>query len=46
MKKEGYRPATTEGAVRYLKRVAKHVDLMSPEQVKAYIASASWGESH
>jgi len=46
MKKEGYRPATIEGAVRYLKRVAKHTDLMDPEQVKEYIASAPWSESH
>jgi len=46
MKKEGYRPATIEGAVRYLKRVAKHVDLTNPEQVKAYIASTKWSESH
>jgi integrase len=46
MKKEGYRPATIEGAVRYLKRVAKHADIMNPEQVKAHIASASWSESH
>ena len=46
MQKEGYRQATVEGAVRYLKRVAKHVDLLNPEQVKAYIASASWSESH
>jgi len=33
MKKEGYRPATIEGAVRYLKRVAKHNDIMNPEEV-------------
>jgi len=46
MKKEGYRPATIEGAVRYLKRVAKHTDLKEPEQIKEYIASAPWSESH
>jgi len=46
MRKEGYRPATIESAVRYLKRVARHVDVLNPEEVKAHVASASWSESH
>jgi hypothetical protein len=45
MKKGGYRPATIEGAVRYLKRVAKNADIMDPEEVKEYTASTSWSGS-
>jgi uncharacterized SAM-binding protein YcdF (DUF218 family) len=44
-KKEGYRPATIQGAVKYFKRVARHVDITNPEQVKANIASTTWGEA-
>jgi hypothetical protein len=39
LQREGYREPTIESTVRSLKAIAKHVDLLDPNQVKNYIHS-------
>jgi len=45
MQRQGYRHATYYSAVRALRRLAKHVDILNPEAVKTFLAAASWSES-
>jgi len=41
MQKQGYRPSTIRSCVRTLKAVAKRTNLLEPEAVKIYLASAN-----
>jgi integrase len=41
MRKQGYRPSTIRSCVNTLKAVAKKADLLEPEAVKSYLASAN-----
>ena len=41
MQKQGYRPSTIRSCVRTLKAVSRRADLLNPEGVKAYVASAN-----
>ncbi len=45
LKREGYRQATIESAVRSLKEIAKHSDLLNPTAVKEYLATKQVSES-
>ncbi|MGD0422996.1 MAG: hypothetical protein ABSA92_06010 [Candidatus Bathyarchaeia archaeon] len=45
MQKEGYRPATIQGAVKTLKAVARRTNLLSPDAVRAYLARADVSET-
>ena len=45
MQKEGYRPATIQGAVKTLKAVARRTNLLSPEAVRDYLARADVSET-
>jgi integrase len=44
MQREGYRNSTIQSTVRALKSVARHVNLLSPESAKAYLAQAELSE--
>ena len=39
MRKEGYRPSTIRGAVKNLKALSRHCNILNPESLKAYLAS-------
>jgi len=45
MRKQGYRESTIRPCIRALKAIAKRTNLLNPESVKAYLASAALSES-
>ena len=45
MRKQGYRESTIQPCIRALKAIAKRTNLLNPESVKAYLASAVLGEN-
>jgi integrase len=45
MQKQGYRESTIRSTVSALKSVARHSNLLNPEDVKGYLARASFSES-
>jgi hypothetical protein len=45
MGREGYRKSTIEPCIRALKAIAKKTNLLDPESVKAYLASAFLSEN-
>ena len=40
MRREGYRESTIQPCIRALKAIARRTDLLNPEAVKSYLASA------
>ena len=46
LQKEGYRPSTIRGAIKNLKAIARHCNLLNPEAVKAYLAKAGYSENN
>jgi len=46
LQKEGYRPSTIRGAVKNLKAIARHSDLLNPEAVKGYLPKAGYSENN
>jgi len=44
MRKQGYRDSTVEASVRVLKSVARRANLLNPESVKGYLATAKLSE--
>jgi integrase len=46
MQKEGYRPSTIRGAVKNLKALGRHCDILNPESLKAYLARSTYGENN
>jgi len=44
MKREGYPNSTCYFAVRTLKRLDRHCNIMEPESVKRFLANCSWSE--
>jgi integrase len=45
MQRRGFRHATCYTAVRALKRLSKHADILNLEEVKTYLANVQWSES-
>ena len=46
MEKEGYRPSTIRGAVKNLKALGRHCNILHPEELKAYLARANYGDNN
>ena len=46
MRKEGYRPSTIRGAVKNLKALSRHCNILNPESLKAYLATSTYGENN
>jgi len=46
LQKEGYRPSTIQGAIKNLKAIARHCNLLNPEAVKAYVSKAGYSENN
>src|SRR5208337_2853010 len=46
LEKEGYRPSTIRGAVKNLKALGKHCNILHPEELKAYLARANYGDNN
>jgi integrase len=45
MRKQGYRESTTQPCIRSLRAIAKRTNLLNPESVKTYLASAQLSEN-
>jgi hypothetical protein len=45
MRKSGYRNSTTQTCVRALKGLARRANLLDPESVKSYLATAELSEN-
>jgi integrase len=46
LQKEGYRPSTIRGAIKNLKAIARHCNILKPESVKGYISRAPYSENN
>ena len=46
LKKEGYRPSTIRGAVKNLNALGRHCNILNPENMKAYLAKANYGDNN
>ena len=46
MEKEGYRPSTIRGAVKNLKALSRHCNILNPESLKAYLSRETYGENN
>jgi len=46
MKKEGYRPSTIRGAIKNLKALSRHCNILNPESLKAYLATPTYRENN
>jgi hypothetical protein len=45
MKREGYRSATVRAAVKTLRAVSRHCNILQPEALKDYLAKANYSEN-